>query len=146
MITSEMTIEKVEEYRKLYQKRRNALKPSRKSGQEVERYLVDTCNAVRIEHSVFKKVVEDNILTNDFKREKLPNGVRPNVKVYALDDVLVGIDTVSGEFHVECNDINKMAEIYDNLFVFRGLDEADLNNFVLVGKYIKCFERRNSNV
>lgn len=146
MITSEMTIEKVEEYRKLYQKRRNALKPNRKSGQEVEKHIVDTYNAVRIEHSGFKKVVEDNILTNDFKREKLPRGVRPNVKVYALDDVLVGIDTVSGEFHVECNDINKMAEIYDNLFVFRGLDEADLNNFVLVGEYIKCFERRNSNV
>lgn len=146
MITSEMTIEKVEEYRKLYQKHRNDLKPNRKSGQEVERYLVDTYNAVRIEHSGFKKVVEDNILTNDFKREKLLRGARPNVKVYALDDVLVGIDTVSGEFHVECNDINKMAEIYDNLFVFRGLDEADLNNFVLVGEYIKCSEKRNSNV
>ncbi len=142
MITSEMTTQQIAEYRKLYRKYRSVLKPNRKSGQQVERYLVDTYNAVRIEHSVFQKVVEDNILTNDFKLKKLSRDARPSVNVYLVDDVLVGIDVVSGEFHVECRDIDRMSEIYDNLFAFRGLDKDDLKNFVLVGEYIKCTEKR----
>lgn len=142
MITTKLSNEKLKEYRKLYIECRNSLKPNRKSGQQVERYLVDNYNAVRIEHSVFQKVVEDNILTNDFKLKKLSRDARPSVNVYLVDDVLVGIDVVSGEFHVECRDIDRMSEIYDNLFAFRGLDKDDLKNFVLVGEYIKCTEKR----
>lgn len=142
MITTKLSNEKLKEYRKLYIECRNSLKPNRKSGQEVDRYFVDTYNATRVENPIFKKVVEYNILTNDFKREKLPLGTRPDVNVYMLDDVLVGIDVVSGEFHVECRDIDRMSEIYDNLFAFRGLDKDDLKNFVLVGEYIKCTEKR----
>lgn len=142
MITSKLSIEQVEDYRRLYLEHCGTMKPNRKSGREVDRYFVDTYNAILTENLPFQKVVEDNILNNDFKREKLPNGANPYVKVYSLDDVLVGIDTVSGEFHVECNDINKMTAIYDDLFVFRGLDENDLKNYVLVGEYIKCSEKR----
>lgn len=142
MITTKLSNEKLKEYRKLYIECRNSLKPNRKSGQEVDRYFVDTYNATRVENPIFKKVVEYNILTNDFKLKKLSRDARPSVNVYLVDDALVGIDVVSGEFHVECSDIDRMSEIYDNLFAFRGLDKDDLKNFVLVGEYIKCTQKR----
>ena len=36
-----------------------------------------------------------------------------------------------------------MAKIYDDLFVFRGLDEKDLENYFLVAQYIECREKIN---
>lgn len=38
-------------------------------------------------------------------------------------------------------DINKSIEIYDNLFIYRGLDEEDLKNYFLVAEYIKLTQK-----
>lgn len=49
----------------------------------------------------------------------------------------MGIDLTTGEFHVESENIEKVIQIYDDLFAYRGLDAADLKNYFLVAEYIK---------
>ena len=58
-------------------------------------------------------------------------------RCYEKNGVLLGIDLVSGEFFVESRNPEKAAALYDDLFVFRGLDESDLKNDVLVGQYLE---------
>lgn len=53
----------------------------------------------------------------------------------------MGIDLVSGEIHVECDDIMKVVYLYDDLFAYRGLDEDDLDNPFLVAEYVKLTGR-----
>lgn len=42
---------------------------------------------------------------------------------------------------MESEDIQKIVSIYDDLFVYRGLDEEDLNNYFLVAEYIKLTQK-----
>lgn len=51
---------------------------------------------------------------------------------------------VSGEFHVESEDINKSIPIYDDLFVYCGLDEEDLKKLFLGCRIYKADTKRNS--
>jgi hypothetical protein len=43
---------------------------------------------------------------------------------------------ISGEFQIECEYVNSIIPIYDDLFVFRGLDNDDIQNYYLVAQYI----------
>ena len=65
-----------------------------------------------------------------------------NIICYLVDaDVYVGIDLVTGFFHIESKHIEKCIPIYDDLYVKRGLDKSDLQNYVLVGQYMELSDR-----
>ena len=81
--------------------------------------------------------MREDLLSNRFSREKLPKGAVPHVVAYKAGNVLAGIDLVSGFFHVESEEIREAEKVYDDLFVFRGLDERDLENYFLVSEYIR---------
>lgn len=115
--------------------------PNRKTGCEVDAYFKKKYPYQLFDSEEFCKVVEANIMENSHSREKLPDGEVPNIRSYCADGVLVGIDLTSGEFHIESDDIEKAIPIYDDLFVYRGLDEADLKNYILVAEYIKLTEK-----
>ena len=74
-------------------------------------------------------------------RKKLPEGKTPEIRAYVTGDVKVGIDLVSGEIHIESEDIMKVVYLYDDLFVYSGLDEDDLDNPFLVAEYVKLTGR-----
>ena len=40
--------------------------------------------------------------------------------------------------------IGKKTSIFDDLFLYRGLDENDLKNFVMVGQFLELAEENNS--
>ena len=46
------------------------------------------------------------------------------------------MDLTTGFFQVESEDPAASARVYDDLFVYRGLDAADLENFFLVAQYV----------
>ena len=145
MLTTEPTIEMIQEWKCIYNENRDKLKPNRKSGAEIN----DFCNKYRFEKLdslSFHDVVEFNIMKNESNREKLPQGAVPQIVAYKAKDssVLVGIDLVTGFFHIEGKDINRVAEIYDDLFLFRGLDETDIKNYFLVAQYIQCLNNKLS--
>lgn len=48
----------------------------------------------------------------------------------------MGIDLNTGFFQVECEDIDKMKIIWDDLLVVRGLSEEDIENYVIAAQYI----------
>lgn len=136
MLTTQPTAEMIEDWKKIYKKTRPSLTANRKSGNELDRFFRENFIYKTIDCPKFRTTVERNILDNAFSREKLPDGAKPDVRCYSVDDILVGIDIVSGEFNVECVNIDKAAAVYDKLYVYRGLDNKDLDNSFLVAQYV----------
>lgn len=146
MLTTEPTIEMIQEWKCIYNENRDKLKPNRKSGAEINAYFCNKYRFEKLDSLSFHDVVEFNIMKNESNREKLPQGAVPQIVAYKAKDssVLVGIDLVTGFFHIEGKDINRVAEIYDDLFLFRGLDETDIKNYFLVAQYIQCLNNKLS--
>lgn len=137
MLTSKATPEMLQEWKRIYEQNRKGMTPNRKSGIDVDKYFREKYNPDPFPNAAFKDVVQSNILEDDFCRAKLPSGLLPEIKTYQLpNDVYVGIDLSSGFFHVESESTEEMAKVYDDLFLYRGLDEADLENVFLVAQYI----------
>ena len=76
-------------------------------------------------------------MENAHPNDKLEDGTRPDIRCYRTGNALVGIDLVSGAFHVEAVDMAEAIPVYNDLFDFRGLSEDDLKNFVLVAEYVR---------
>ncbi|WP_329887467.1 hypothetical protein [Pseudoramibacter faecis] len=66
------------------------------------------------------------------------NGTRyPEVVTYVLwGNVYVGIELNTGYFQVECETVEKMTQIWDALFLKRGLNEDDIENDVMAAQWI----------
>lgn len=145
MLTTEPTEEMVQEWRRIHGEYREKLKPNRKSGEQVNQYFTEKYSPERYDSAEFVSAVEYNIMMNEPEREKLPEGVLPQIVTYKLCDgtISVGIDLATGFIHVESEDIQRAAEIYDDLFLFRGLDEKDIDNCFLTAQYIQCL---NNNI
>ena len=136
MLTTEPTQEMVVKWKDMFEKHRFSMSANRKTGNELDAYFRNKYSFQTLEDTKFKRIVELNITENEYSKSKLPDGTQPIIHSYRVGDVFVGIDTVSGEFHVECTDIQKAELIYDDLFVYRGLDEKDLENFFLTAQYL----------
>lgn len=143
MLTVEPTAEMIKEWKLLYDKNHDKLKPNRRTGAEVDRYFRDKYAPDRLDASEFRNCVEYNIMMNEPNKEKLPDGVLPEIVAYIIKkyNILVGIDLITGYIHVESEDTDMAAEIYDDLFAFRGLDEKDIENYYLVACYMESIEK-----
>lgn len=137
MLTVEPTLEMLAEWKRIFEEHHTELKPNRKSGAEVNQYFRRKYLHQIFNDAAFQKAVVLNITRNEFSRNKLPKGVLPNIQSYKTGNVLVGIDLCTGEFHVESENIKEVVPIHDDLFVYRGLDEDDLENIFLVAEYVK---------
>ena len=147
MLTTEPTEEMVREWRRIHREYRDRLKPNRKSGAQLNDYFIERYSPERYDSSEFASVVEYNIMMNEHNREKLPQGVPTRIVTYKTGDggILVGIDLTTGFIHVESEDTEKAAEIYDDLFLFRGLDEKDIDNCFLTAQYIQLTQKERSD-
>lgn len=137
MLTVEPTPEMTAEWKRVFEAHHAAMQPNRKSGAEVDAYFRAHYPWKPYNSADFCEMAAAEILENDYLRGKLREGTAPEIHSYMADGVLVGIDVNSGEFHIESEEIDKVIPIHDDLFVFRGLDEEDLNNFFLVAEYVK---------
>ena len=57
-------------------------------------------------------------------------------EVFKGSNVFVGVELESGFFCVEGSSI-----IWDELYVFRDLDEKDIQNYFCVAEYISCLKK-----
>lgn len=137
MQTVEPTTEMLAEWKRIFEAHHSAMKPNRKTGAEVDQYFRGKYAHQIFNDAAFQEIVALNITDNEFSRDKLPQGVLPNIQSYKTGNALVGIDLCTGEFHVESENIEEVVPIYDDLFTFRGLDEQDLKNYFLVAEYVK---------
>ncbi|MDO5147561.1 hypothetical protein ACTQ1U_11010 [Thermoguttaceae bacterium LCP21S3_D4] len=129
MITTEVTSEQIENWKKIYSENKNNLVVNRISGKELNDYFVEKYHPTKEAPSQFVDTVILNAKENG-KQE-------PIISAYILaGNIYVGIDLNTGFFQVECEDINKMKIIWDDLFIVRGLSEEDIENFVIAAQYI----------
>ena len=129
MITTEVTSEQIENWKKIYSENKNNLVVNRISGKEFNDYFVEKYHPSKEAPSQFVDTVILNTKENG-KQE-------PIISAYILaGNIYVGIDLNTGFFQVECEDIDKMKIIWDDLFVVRGLSEEDIENYVIAAQYI----------
>lgn len=129
MITTEVTSEQIENWRKIYSENKNKLVVNRISGKALDNYFVEKYHPIKEAPSRFVDIVILNAKEN--------NEQEPIVSAYELEgNIYVGIDLNSGFFQVECEDVDKMRAVWDDLFLARGLSEKDIDNYVIVAQYI----------
>ena len=129
MITTEVTSEQIENWRKIYSENKNKLVVNRISGKALDNYFVEKYHPIKEAPSQFVDIVILNAKEN--------NEQEPTVSAYELEgNIYVGIDLNSGFFQVECEDVDKMRTVWDDLFLARGLSEDDIDNYVIVAQYI----------
>ena len=129
MITTEVTSEQIENWKKIYSENKNNLVVNRISGKELNDYFVEKYHPIKEAPSQFVDTVILNAKENGEQE--------PIISAYILDgNIYVGIDLNTGFFQVECEDIDKMKIIWDDLFIVRGLSEEDIENYVIAAQYI----------
>ncbi len=137
MLTTKPTTEMLLEWKRLHEEYRPKLTPNRRSGAQVDAYFREQYPHTAVDSEELCEMITAEILENPHHAEKLPEGSVPDVRCYMSEDVLVGIDLVTGHIHVECEEIARAEAIYDDLFVYRGLDEKDLENAFLTAEYVR---------
>ncbi len=152
MLTIEATPEMVEEWRAIWKERRHELQPNRRSGAELIAYLQSHYDVTEFSEPFAASIISGCVTDNSHNAAKLPEGTQPKPRTFRLnntgsamrlftqdpvyryqDSIFVGIDEVTGTFHVELSTL-----LWDELFAFRGLDAADLENCYLVAEYLAC--------
>ena len=129
MITTEVTSEQIENWKQIYSENKNKLVVNRISGKALDNYFVEKYHPIKDAPSQFVDIVVFNAKENDEQE--------PIVSTYVLEgNIYVGIDLNSGFFQVECEDIDKMRAVWDDLFLVRGLSEKDIDNYVIAAQYI----------
>lgn len=140
MLTTKPTVEMTQKWKKVFEDNHDKLFPNRKTGKEVDEYFKKNYEYEELDSPKHKEIVEYNITHSNHNKAKLPDDMMPEIAIYKIKntDILVGIDRVTGFFQIESKNTEKMAEIYDDLFAFRGLDLMDIDNYFLVAQYIEC--------
>ena len=141
MLTTEPTSEMIAEWKRIFEAHHSTLTPNRKLGHEVDQYFREKYIYKIFNNAEFQKIAMLNILENEFFRNKLPEDTLPNIQSYKTGNVLVAIDLYTGEFHVESERTEEAVQVYDDLFLYRGLDEEDLKNYFLVAEYVKLTQK-----
>ena len=111
--------------------------PKRKGGHEVEKYFLDHYDCQLIEDPQLIEKLTKTIVEDDEYSEVPTDPGTLCICVYQVGDIRVAIDETTGTFLVNGDDLDEKAKIFDDLFLYRGLNEEDLSNPFLVGTYIK---------
>jgi len=126
-----------------------------KSSGEVISYVTGKYVTGKINSELYENTVTYNIFNNDFFREQIPEGKSPvsyiykikntgkgiklyenREKIFSNTDIIFGIELLTYYIYVEGS-----SELYDEIFVYRGLNEKEINNFYLFSKYISCIKK-----
>lgn len=142
----EPTPEMIEAWKSTWEEYKDKLSPNKKSGTtEIRKYLVATYPLKEIYDDKAKKTVIDNVLLNKPFAEKLSNGKEPSAATFFVkntgkgtslyekqdkqfkgQEIFVGIEIEIGYFCIEGSSL-----LWDELFIYRGLDEKDIQNYFL---------------
>ncbi len=161
MIIRKPTPEMLTEWRSLFEQNKDLLQPNRKSGADLLEYLQSNYSLTEIADKEVLAIISETVFQNGFLREKLPAGQLPIPKAFYLEDIgnghkfylsenkdspnlwgdditkiFVGVDLCSGFYMVEGSTI-----LGDELRAFQGVDEKDLENYVVVADYILALKR-----
>lgn len=161
MITQKPTPEILTEWKNIFEQYKDFLQPNRKSGTDLLEYLQSNYSLTEITDEEVLTVISENVSRSAFFAEKLPDGQLPLPKAFYLENVgnghkfyrsenkdpldlwggeitqiFVGVDLSSGFYMVEGSTM-----LWDELCAFQGVDEKDLESYVVVAEYISALQR-----
>lgn len=155
MLMQEPTPEMVKSWKETYDTYRPKLRPNNKPMPDVIAYLKENYPVIERTEQNILLVIIDNVTLNEYSAHKIPPGKIPLPQVFQIKNtgtgknlyenqdeifkgctIIVGFELESGYFMVEGS-----SQLWDELFVFRGLDEDDLNNYYLVAEYVACVKK-----
>ena len=131
MLTTEPPSEMNAEWKRIFDDNYSVMKPNRKTGYEVDYYFRQNYPYHLSDNTDFQKIAYLNI-TQGSSFENVP----VDIHYYQTGNVLVAIDLHTGGFYIESENIEEVIPIHDDLFVYRGLDEEDIENYFLVAEYV----------
>jgi hypothetical protein len=152
MLRTEATPENLEQWKALWLKWHERLRPNRKSGAELVQLLQKRFPLREIPGKAAALVVRENILRNEVFSSRLKAGESPLPRCFLVQnrgagaalyasrakderegEIFIGIDLVTGYFCVEGSE-----RLWDECLALRGLDEDDLKNPFLVAQYVEA--------
>ena len=155
MLTRKATRPLIALWKRTWIEYRDRLRPNRKTGAEVLAYLKANYPLNPIEDERAREVVIGNALELERLEHRLPEGVSPEAEAFIVENegagrvlyekqdetfqgipIFVGVERHTAYFHVEGSSL-----LWDALYAFRGLDEAELKNFYCVAEYVGCLRR-----
>lgn len=161
MITQKPTSKTLTDWKNTFEKYKDILRPNRKSGGDLLKYLQSNYSLTEITDGEVLAVISENVSHNNFWAEKLPAGQLPAAMAFYLEDIgnghkfylpenkdrpdvwgdeitriFIGVDLSSGFYMVEGSSM-----LYDELRAFQGIDEKDLESYVVVADYIGALKR-----
>ncbi len=163
MIINMPTDTMFKQWRHTFEKYKDRLYPNRISGTELLSYIKKQYVLTELYDENALNTVVDNVVMNETYKEKLPFNTLPVPKVFYLENsgngvkfyrpenkdsneiwggnitrIFIGVDVITGFFTVEGSTM-----LYDELNAIRGLDEKDLQNYVVVAEYINALKKFN---
>lgn len=161
MITHRPTPKMLEEWKNIFEQYKDLIQPNRKSGTDILDYLQRNYPLTEITDKEVLLVISENVSQNKSYAEKLPAWQQPLPKAYYIENIgnghkfylpenmdhpdlwggeitkiFVGVDLCSGFYIVEGSTM-----LWDELRAFQGVDEKDLENYVVVADYISALKR-----
>lgn len=152
MITKQLTQEDLMEMVGIWNQYKDSIKPGRRKGIEVVRFLTKKYRTSEIKDEEAALAAGQMVLDNAYSREKLEKDTLPEMKIYEIlregpglklyeeadvsEKIIVSVDLQSGMYYVE-----KCALLWDELLCYQGLDKMDLENPVIVAEYVECMKK-----
>ncbi len=142
------------ESKEIYNKYKDKIKPNKKSGIDIIRYLENNYPVVELKNNDLEQDITFNIKSNKFYSNKL-SGEKPIIKVFKVNNIgngkklyskqekvvdektiMVGIELQTSFIFVEGSNY-----LYEELMAYTGLDEEDIKDSYLLLQYIKYKEK-----
>ena len=158
MLMTEPSAEMLKNWVEIWKEYKDKIKPCRKSGEEVLKYLEEKYSLFPVEENGGIKIsdmVSEEIRNDDFSSWRLPVGKKPDVKAFFVEkkgegkilydkqdemfrglEILVAVDKLTGFCHVENSSL-----LYDEIVAFQGLDENEITNYFRVAEYVECCKK-----
>lgn len=161
MIVQKPSKERLGEWKSIWIKYKDVIKPNRKTGRELLEYLQSKYALTEIFDADALDAISYTVTRNTYLSEKLSLGVAPVPRTFYLENagqgekfylpenkddeeiwggdvtrIFVGIDLSSGFYLIEGSTM-----LWDELCCFQGIDEKDLQNYVIVAQYINALQR-----
>ena len=128
-----MTKNDLKIWKALFENNRERLVENRISGNDLNEYFCSNYVYNQVDIPELTEAVTCNARENGSNT--------PLIRTYVVHgNVYVGIDLETGFFHVESEDVKVVAQIWDDLFISRGLSKKDLDNYVIVGQYLSLLK------
>lgn len=150
MWMKEPTKEDVKKWKVLHATYRSILKPNRKNGKEMLAYIQEHYPVQVVLNQEWQDGLCEELVANEAFKEKVPVGKKLEATCLKVEhtsetaylfenrasifqdcEIYIGLEIQSGYMHIEGSDV-----LYDELFVYQGLDEYDLENPFLVAQYV----------